>query len=86
MVISVLKKVGHKTDFNTSIGWYINIISVKEMTVTVNLNYVKTLLKKNYGKILAITAAVFYRKFYRFFYSVEHKKNTLIDPKIRSLF
>ncbi len=30
-VISVLQR--YKTDFSTSIGWYINIISVNEITV-----------------------------------------------------
>ncbi len=31
VVISVLQR--YKTDFSTSIGWYINIISVNEITV-----------------------------------------------------
>ncbi len=31
VVISVLQR--YKTDFSTSIGWYINIISVDEITV-----------------------------------------------------
>ncbi len=31
VVISVLQR--HKTNFNTSIGWYINIISINEITV-----------------------------------------------------
>ncbi len=31
VVISVLQR--YKTDFSTSIGWYINIISLKEITV-----------------------------------------------------
>ncbi len=54
VVISVLQR--YKTDFSTSIGWYINIISVNEITV---FNC----------KFPATTAAVFYRNFTDFFYS-----------------
>ncbi len=36
LVFSVLQR--YKTDFSTSVGWYINIISINEITVNLNLS------------------------------------------------
>ncbi len=69
VVISVFQR--YKTDFSTSIGWYINIISVNEITVKVKTVKPNMLLPYFYSRIPATTAAVFYRKFYGiYFYSV----------------
>ncbi len=80
MVISVFKM--YKTDFSTSIGWCVNIISVNEITV---FNCKFKLKPQNlkcyrifYGRISATTATVFLtvnltvnRKYTVFFYSVK---------------
>ncbi len=64
--------VYYKTDFSTSISWYINIISVNEITVF-NCRFKlkpKMLLLYFYSRIPGTTAAGFYRKFYGIFITV----------------
>ncbi len=78
MVISVLQR--YKTDFSTLIGWYINIISVNEITVfnckcELNAENIKCCYRILYGRIPPTTATVFiftvnFTVF--FFYSAEH--------------
>ncbi len=59
-----IKKVGYKTDVSTSIGWYINIISVNEITgfnckFKLEPNDLKCYYHIFYGKNLETTAAGF---------------------------
>ncbi len=64
VVISLLQR--YKTDFSTSIGWYINIISVNEITVFNCKFKLKCCYRIFYGRIPATT--VFYRKLCRFLF------------------
>ncbi len=62
VVISVLQR--YKTDVNTSIGWYINIISVNDITVfnckfKLKPENLKCCYRIFYGRIPAFTAASF---------------------------
>ncbi len=71
MVISVFQR--YKTDFSTSIGWYINIISCNESTVC-NCTFklkpkkLKCCYHILYGRILATSAAGFLTVYFMDFF------------------
>ncbi len=71
VVISVFQR--YKTDFSTSIGWYINIISCNESTVC-NCTFklkpkkLKCCYHILYGRILATSAAGFLTVYFRDFF------------------
>ncbi len=75
---SVLQR--YKTDVNTSIGWYINIISVNEITVfnckfKLKPENLKCCYRIFYGRIPATTAARFFfflSIFFFFFHTTQH--------------